>query len=65
MIVEVFEFEVIYYIVVSGDSLLKIVKVYYGDVMKYLVIFEVNKLMFSDLDKIYFGQVLWILFLVD
>ena len=44
--------------VVSGESLSKIAKKYYGDAMKYNVIFEANKPTLSDPDKIYPGQVL-------
>ena len=44
--------------VVSGDSLSKIAKKYYGDAGKYPVIFEANKPMLKDPDKIYPGQVL-------
>jgi nucleoid-associated protein YgaU len=47
-----------FYTVVSGDSLSKIAKHYYGDAMKYPVIFEANKPMLKDPDKIYPGQVL-------
>jgi len=47
-----------YYTVVKGDSLSKIAKVQYGDAMKYPVIFEANKPMLTDPDKIYPGQVL-------
>lgn len=47
-----------YYTVQSGDSLSAIAKKYYGDAMKYPVIFEANKPMLSDPDKIYPGQVL-------
>ncbi|MEM7413175.1 MAG: peptidoglycan-binding protein LysM [Myxococcota bacterium] len=47
-----------YYEVVSGDSLSKIAKAHYGDAMKYPVIFEANKPMLTDPDKIYPGQVL-------
>lgn len=50
--------EAVYYTVVSGDSLSKIAKTQYGDAMKYPVIFEANKPMLSDPDKIYPGQVL-------
>lgn len=46
------------YTVVSGDSLSKIAKKYYGDANKYGVIFEANKPMLKDPDKIYPGQVL-------
>ena len=44
--------------VVSGDSLSKIAKKYYGDANKYQAIFEANKPMLKDPDKIYPGQVL-------
>lgn len=44
--------------VVSGDTLSKIAKKYYGDASKYPVIFEANKPMLKDPDKIYPGQVL-------
>lgn len=47
-----------FYTVVSGDSLSKIAKVYYSDAMKYPVIFEANKPMLTDPNKIYPGQVL-------
>jgi len=47
-----------YYTVVKGDSLSKIAKTQYGDAMKYPVIFEANKPMLSNPDKIYPGQVL-------
>lgn len=47
-----------YHTVVSGDWLSKIAKEYYGDANKYMVIFEANKPMLSDPDKIYPGQVL-------
>ncbi len=47
-----------YHTVVSGDSLSKIAQKYYGDMMKYPMIFEANKPMLSDPDKIYPGQVL-------
>lgn len=46
------------YTVKSGDSLSKIAKAHYGDPMKYPAIFEANKPMLSDPDKIYPGQVL-------
>jgi len=48
------------YTVKSGDSLSKIAKEVYGDPMKYPVIFEANKPMLTDPDKIYPGQVLYI-----
>ena len=47
-----------YYTVKSGDSLSKIAKEYYGDAMKYPVIFEANKPMLENPDLIYPGQVL-------
>lgn len=47
-----------FYTVVSGDSLSKIAKNYYGDANKYPVIFEANKPMLTHPDKIYPGQVL-------
>ena len=46
------------YEVKSGDTLSKIAKAHYGDAMKYPVIFEANRPMLSDPDKIYPGQVL-------
>lgn len=54
-----------FHTVVSGDSLSKIAKAFYGDAMKYPVIFEANKPMLSHPDKIYPGQVLRIPPLVD
>jgi nucleoid-associated protein YgaU len=45
-----------YYTVVSGDTLSKISKQYYGDANKYPQIFEANKPMLSNPDKIYPGQ---------
>lgn len=47
-----------FHAVVSGDTLGKIAKKYYGNAMKYPVIFEANKPMLSHPDKIYVGQVL-------
>ena len=47
-----------FHTVVSGDTLGKIAKKYYGNAMKYPVIFEANKPMLKDPDKIYPGQVL-------
>ncbi|MCP5058375.1 MAG: peptidoglycan-binding protein LysM [bacterium] len=47
-----------YYKVVSGDSLSKIAKEFYGDAMKYTLLFEANQPMLKDPDKIYPGQVL-------
>ena len=65
MTVEAPEPEATYYTVASGDSLSKIAKAHYGDAMKYPVIFEANKPMLSDPDKIYPGQVLRIPPLAD
>ena len=48
------------YTVKSGDSLSKISKEVYGDANSYQKIFEANKPMLSDPDKIYPGQVLYI-----
>lgn len=45
-----------YYEVVSGDTLSAIAKKQYGDANKYPVIFEANKPMLSDPNKIYPGQ---------
>jgi nucleoid-associated protein YgaU len=50
--------EAMLYTVKSGDSLSKIAKTHYGDAMKYPVIFEANRPMLKDPDKIYPGQVL-------
>ena len=50
--------EAVFYTVVSGDTLGGIAKKHYGNAMKYPVIFEANKPMLSDPDKIYPGQVL-------
>ncbi|HZV71449.1 MAG TPA: peptidoglycan-binding protein LysM [Saprospiraceae bacterium] len=50
--------EAIFYEVKSGDTLSKIAKHHYGDAMKYNSIFEANKPMLKDPDKIYPGQVL-------
>jgi len=47
-----------YYTVKSGDNLSKISKAMYGDANKYQAIFEANKPMLKDPDKIYPGQVL-------
>jgi nucleoid-associated protein YgaU len=47
-----------YYTVVSGDNLSKISKAQYGDPNKYMKIFDANKPMLKDPDKIYPGQVL-------
>lgn len=44
--------------VVSGDTLSKIAKTFYGDANKYPAIFEANKPMLKHPDKIYPGQLL-------
>jgi nucleoid-associated protein YgaU len=50
--------EAVLYTVKSGDTLSKIAKEQYGNAGKYMVIFEANKPMLKDPDKIYPGQVL-------
>ena len=47
-----------FHTVVSGDTLGKIAKKFYGDAMKYPQIFEANKPMLVDPNLIYPGQVL-------
>jgi nucleoid-associated protein YgaU len=47
-----------YHTVEKGDTLSKIAKTFYGDMMKYPIIFEANKPMLTHPDKIYPGQVL-------
>lgn len=47
-----------FYTVVKGDTLGKIAKAHYGNAMKYPVIFEANKPMLENPDRIYPGQVL-------
>jgi nucleoid-associated protein YgaU len=47
-----------FYTVKSGDTLSKIAKEHYGNASKYPTIFEANKPMLKDPDKIYPGQVL-------
>ena len=44
------------YEVVSGDSLSKIAKKFYGDAGKYMKIFEANRDQLKDPDKIKVGQ---------
>ncbi len=46
------------YTVKSGDTLGKIAKEFYGNAMEYPKIFEANKPMLTNPDKIYPGQVL-------
>ncbi|MBK9981301.1 MAG: peptidoglycan-binding protein LysM [Saprospiraceae bacterium] len=50
--------EAVFYEVKSGDTLSKIAKAQYGNASKYNAIFEANKPMLKDPDKIYPGQVL-------
>jgi nucleoid-associated protein YgaU len=47
-----------FYAVVSGDTLSGISKKMYGDANKYMKVFEANKPMLNDPDRIYPGQVL-------
>lgn len=47
-----------FHTVARGDTLSAIAKTYYGNANKYMAIFEANKPMLSDPDKIYPGQVL-------
>jgi nucleoid-associated protein YgaU len=58
MSVDKSEPEAKYYTVVAGDNLSKISKAQYGDPNKYMKIFDANKPMLKDPDKIYPGQVL-------
>ncbi len=48
--------EVQYYTVVSGDTLSKIAKEFYGNAMDYPKLFEANKEVIKDPDLIYPGQ---------
>jgi len=50
------EEKVEYYIIVSGDTLSKIAKKYYGDAMQYPRIFEANREVIQNADLIYPGQ---------
>lgn len=45
-----------YYIIESGDTLSKIAKRFYGDASAYKKIFEANREVIEDPDKIYPGQ---------
>lgn len=47
-----------FYTVQKGDTLSKIAKAQYGDASRYQAIFEANRPMLTDPDKIYPGQVL-------
>jgi nucleoid-associated protein YgaU len=48
--------EVEYYTIVSGDSLSKIARKYYGNAMDYPKLFEANREVIKDADLIYPGQ---------
>jgi len=48
--------QVEYYLIQSGDTLSKIAKKYYGDAMAYNQIFEANREVILDPDKIFVGQ---------
>lgn len=50
--------EAVFHTVETGDTLSKIAKEHYGSANKYQEIFEANKPMLKDPDKIYPGQVL-------
>lgn len=58
MDVENKEPEAVFHTVERGDTLSKISKEHYGDPNQYPLIFEANKPMLDDPDKIYPGQVL-------
>ena len=58
MEVENKEPEAVFHTVETGDTLSKIAKEHYGNANKYNEIFEANKPMLKDPDKIYPGQVL-------
>lgn len=58
MEVENKEPEAVFHTVETGDTLSKIAKEHYGSANKYQEIFEANKPMLKDPDKIYPGQVL-------
>lgn len=58
MEVEKEEPESVFHTVERGDTLGKIAEEHYGLANKYMVIFEANKPMLSEPDKIYPGQVL-------
>jgi len=45
-----------YYEIQSGDNLSKVSKKFYGTPNKYIQIFEANKEVIKDMDKIYPGQ---------
>ena len=45
-----------FYVIESGDTLSKIAKRVYGDAMQYTKIFEANREVIEDPDKIFVGQ---------
>jgi len=45
-----------YYTVVAGDTLSRIAKQFYGNASQYMKIFDANKPMLKDPDRIYPGQ---------
>lgn len=50
------EAKIEYYVIESGDTLGKIAKRYYGNAMDYPRIFEANREIIHDPDKIFVGQ---------
>lgn len=48
--------DVEFYVIQPGDTLSKLAKKYYGDAMKYPRIFEANREVIEDPDKIFVGQ---------
>ena len=58
MTVTAVEADAQFHTVVSGDTLSKIAKQFYGNANAYMRIFEANKPMLSHPDKIYPGQML-------
>jgi len=48
----------VFYTVQKGDTLSKIAQQHYGSAAKYMAIFEANRPMLEDPDRIYPGQVL-------
>lgn len=50
--------EAVFHTVAKGETLSKIAKQHYGSASKYPMIFEANRPMLTDPDKIYPGQVL-------
>jgi nucleoid-associated protein YgaU len=45
-----------YYVIQSGDTLSKVAKQFYGDASRYTEIFEANREVIRDADKIFPGQ---------